>query len=109
MTTIEALNGILRVDDVSIHACPLGKEWGTTGTLYHGDADLIADYIAEPVDTLDIYGCIHHINLSYDSGVFTLMIEFMSDVSMVMFDHTHARNLIFALAGVSPYGNNPHR
>jgi hypothetical protein len=95
--------GDLLVDEWSINAC------GVSGTLYHGDADLIGDYLANPTDELDIYGVLHHIHLAVEGDKFSLSIEFMGQVGKVTFGQSAARDFIFAMAFSRPRDPNPWR
>jgi len=82
---------------------------GPSGTLYHGDAELIQDFLAEPTDELDIYGCIHHIHLTTEGDDFRLTIDFMGHIGSVVFGQAAARDVIFALAFARPSDSNPNR
>lgn len=105
-TTIPGINGNAIV--VTPHYLKAG-EYGPAGTFYEGDADLIADYLANPVGELGIDGIIHHIHMTFEDGVFTLSITFATDHGVVEFTHTEARAIVFALAGVRPSYPNPNR
>lgn len=83
---------------------------GPSGTLYYGDAELIQDYLANPSDDdLDIYGCIHHINLHREGEEYRFTINFMGHVGSLRFGESQARDFIFALAFANPSSSNPNR
>lgn len=109
MAHIPALEGAVIVNDWSIEAVSPGDKNGVIGTLYHGDPDIIADYIADPQGELDVYGILHHISVKYADDVFTLLVESVGAQSEARFDHKAAREIIFALAAVKTYENNPKR
>lgn len=104
ITNIDTLNGTdLTVDEVYLRVNDV------CGTLYHGDADIISDYLSSPQGELDVYGLMHHIHMAYARGEFVLTITFVTEAATARFSRMAAANIIFALANVKPYANNPHR
>lgn len=105
MHTIKGLESEVVVSEYCIRAGTSGP----MGTLYHGDAEKISDFLSEPDGELDIFGCIHHIHIEFARDIFTMTIQFMDSIGAVKFGHKQARDVIFALAGVKPYSNGPGR
>ena len=103
---ITAIDGTITVNDYMLSADPNFPG----GHLYNGDADLISDYLASPEGEFEVCGVFHRIALTFAEGVFTMSVHSLNDFwGQVTFDQRTARELIFALAGVSCGESNPYR
>lgn len=110
MAEFNVLDGSVRVSPYALTALGPDEGYGVSGTLYFGDADLIADYIASPIGELDVHGVIHHIHMEYRADQYALSIDFLGDRREVHFDHMTAREIVLALATIpNPSNTNPNR